>query len=436
MTTTAIVEPAVRRHVRAALLRLSPFEVTRRPVDWAIDGALFAVALLLWWWNSLPGAHPQIPGWFWPLDQGLGLVACFLLWWSRRYPVVCALLVLLPGTVAITAGFPTLVLIYRLALLARPVVSVLITALHILCALPYHAVVPIPGLNWVAWLIVLPLTYALALCLGLLVRARRHVVEGLRAAAERDRESYERRIVDTRREERERIAREMHDVLAHRISLLSVHAGALEYRAGSAAALSPEEVRRAATVIRENAHLAVEDLRELLDLLRDDTEDRGSMHPQPRLADVAGLAREAQAAGQRVDLVMEVDGGQVRESVQRTAYRVVQESLTNARKHAPGAAVRVRVTGGGDGLRVLVENPVPVGVTNTDLTHTDLGQPPPIRSGPGHLELRRATTAVPTGGGAGLIGLAERVRLDGGTLTSGIDTGRFRVCADLPGGTR
>jgi signal transduction histidine kinase len=436
MTTTATVGPAVRRHARAALLRLSPLEVKRRPVDWAIDGALFAVALLLWWWNSSPGAHPQIPEWFWPLDQALGLAACLLLWWTRRYPVVCALLVLLPGTVAITAGFPTLVVIYRLALLARPVVAVLITGLHILCALPYHAVVPIPGLDWVAWLIVLPLTYALALCLGLLVRARRHVVEGLRATAERDRESYERRILDTRREERERIAREMHDVLAHRISLLSVHAGALEYRAGSAAALSADEVRQAATVIRENAHLAVEDLRELLELLRDDADELGSMHPQPRLADVAGLAREAQAAGQRVDLLLEVEDGQVRESVQRTAYRVVQESLTNARKHAPGAAVRVRVTGGADGVRVLVENPVPVGVTNTDLAHLELGHPHV-----GHAELvpteaRRSAPPVPTGGGAGLIGLAERVRLDGGTLTSGIDAGRFRVCADLPGGAR
>jgi signal transduction histidine kinase len=445
MTTTVSVGRAARI-LHTVLLRVSPFEVRRRPVDWVIDGALFVVAVLMWGWNSLPGAHPQIPEWFWPLDQALGLAACLLLWWTRRYPVLCAVLVLLPGTVAITAGFPTLVVIYRLALLARPVVSVLITALHIVCALPYHAVVPIPGLGWVAWLIVLPLVYALALCLGLLVRARRHVVEGLRASAERDRESYERRIVDTRREERERIAREMHDVLAHRISLLSVHAGALEYRAGSAAALSVEEVRQAATVIRENAHLAVEDLRELLELLRDDDAALGRMQPQPRLADVAGLAVEARSAGQRVDLLVDVDGREVRDTVQRTAYRVVQESLTNARKHAPGAAVRVRVTGGADGLRVVVENPVPVGVTNTDLAHTDLGHPGPGFPGQGlpgqgligqgRPGLGRGAPASPAGGGAGLIGLAERVRLDGGTLTAGIDTGRFRVCADLPGGTR
>jgi signal transduction histidine kinase len=416
MTATATVEPVRRRILQATLRRVSPFAVPRRPVDWAVDGALFTVSVVLWWWNGLPEVHPQIPAWFWPVDRALGLLACVLIWWTRRYPVFCALIVLLPGTVAITAGLPTLVVIYRMALLARPVTSLLITALHIVCALPYHAVVPIPGLVWVAWLIVLPLVYALALCVGLLVRARRHVIEGMRASAERDRESYERRIVDTRRDERERIAREMHDVLAHRISLLSVHAGALAFRAGSATALAPEEVRQAATVIRENAHLAVEDLRELLELLRDDPDALGSLHPQPRLADVADLAREAQAAGQRVDLIIDADGSQIRETVQRTAYRVVQESLTNARKHAPGAAVRVRVTGSEKGVRVLVENLVPVGVTNIDL-----------RSGP---------PPTPGGSGTGLIGLAERVRLDGGTLGSGIEAGRFRVCADLPGGTR
>jgi signal transduction histidine kinase len=106
----------------------------------------------------------------------------------------------------------------------------------------------------------------------------------------------------------------------------------------------------------------------------------------------------------------------VRDSVQRTVYRVVQESLTNARKHAPGAAVVVRVTGDDRSVRVLVDNPVPVGLTNADLAGSGQGGA--------------------TRGGTGLIGLAERVRLDGGSLSSGIETGRFRVLADLPGGTR
>jgi signal transduction histidine kinase len=408
--------PDVSRGWRRSLRRLSPFGIPRRPSEWVVDGLLFAIALAMWWWNSLPEVHPQILEGFWPIDRSLGLAACLLLWWTRRYPVACAVLFLVPGTLAITGGFPTLVAVYRVALRARPVVSLSITALHIALAVPYHAVAPLPGVTWLTWLIVIPLVYALAFSLGLLGRARQQVIDGLRASAAQDRAAYERQLVDTRRQERERIAREMHDVLAHRISLLSVHAGALEYRAGSATALSAEEVRQAATVIRQNAHLAVEDLRELLELLRQDSPELGTGSPQPRLSDLARLADEAHAAGQRVDLELDVDATGVRESVQRTAYRVVQESLTNARKHAPGTAVTVRVAGDAHSVLVLVDNPVPVGLTDADLA---------------------GGTASERGrGGTGLIGLAERVRLDGGTLHSGIEAGRFRVLAELPGGSR
>ncbi|MET1007319.1 MAG: histidine kinase [Propionibacteriaceae bacterium] len=406
MTTAPSVVPG--GSWRRVLEGLSPVGVARRPSDWATDAVLFALCLVQWWVNGLPEVNPQIPDWFWPIDRTTGLIACCLVWWTRRYPLVCALLLLIPGSIAITAALPTMIGIYRLALLRRPPVSVLVTGLHIVCALPYHFVIPIPGLPWLGWIIIILLIYALALCLGLLGRARRLVIEGLRSTAARDRERYEQRLVDTRREEREGIAREMHDVLAHRISLLSVHAGALEYRAQSSTALSTEEVSEAASVIRENAHLAVEDLRELLGLLRTDGGVLGTARPQPTLDDVAGLAAEAAAAGQCVELVVDADSSQVRETVQRTAYRIVQESITNARKHAPDARVQVQVTGDGDGVRVLVDNLVPVGITNADISP----------------------------GGSGLIGLAERVRLDGGTLASGIEAGHFRVLAELPNGDR
>ena len=130
--------------------------------------------------------------------------------------------------------------------------------------------------------------------------------------------------------------------------------------------------------------------------------------PNLGLADIDDLARESEAAGQQVDLVVDLDGAAVRESVQRTIYRVVQESLTNARKHAPHAPVRVQVTGGDEGIRVIVDNQVPIGVTDGDPLH----------------------------GGNGLIGLHERVRLEGGTLESGIEAGRFRVLVGLPDGPR
>ena len=217
------------------LHRLSPFAVPRRPGEWVADSVLFGVSILQWWWNGLPEVHPQIPAWFWPIDRAVGLFACLLIWWTRRYPLATALLLLVPGSIAITAGFPTLVGVSRLALLGRPRTAVLVTVLHIACAVPYHWVVPIPAMPWEVWIVVMPLLYALALCIGLLGRSRRQVIAGLRESAARDRERYEERVADTRRDERERIAREMHDVLAHRISLLSVHAGALEYRAASPA---------------------------------------------------------------------------------------------------------------------------------------------------------------------------------------------------------
>lgn len=144
------------------------------------------------------------------------------------------------------------------------------------------------------------------------------------------------RVEQAQHQAREAIAREIHDVLGHRLSLLSVHAGALEYHPGASA----EDVARAAKVIRESAHQALQDLREVVGVLRAPV---GEL-PQPTLADLQQLVAESGQAGMRVDLREEVHGA-VPGRVGRTAYRTVQEALTNARKHAPGAEVRVSLTG-------------------------------------------------------------------------------------------
>jgi glucose-6-phosphate-specific signal transduction histidine kinase len=206
----------------------------------------------------------------------------------------------------------------------------------------------------------------------------------------------------------------MHDVLAHRISLLSVHAGALAYRtaqaeSGQGRALSGAEVTGAVRVIRDSAHQALAELGEVLSVLRADQPDGdGRGAPQPMLADLPRLVEEARSAGQRVTLELDpalTNGRQPRPQDQRTVYRVVQEGLTNARKHAPDARVVVRVAGEpGTGLAVAVTNPLPVGV---------------------------AAVEIP-GAGAGLTGLAERVGLDGGTLDHGPVDGAFRLAARLP----
>ena len=386
--------------------RLSP-AVGRTRGEWAADWALFALALLVGWLMANPIAYPQIGGWWWPWDIALGLLSSVSIWWTRRYPLAVGILLIVPGAVSITAMVGALVAVYRMGLLAPIRWALLLTALHVLAALPYHAVAPVPGMTWLVWLIVVPLMYALTLCIGLLGRARRQLIVGLRESAARDRERYEERLATTQRDERERIAREMHDVLAHRISLLSMHAGALEYRARSPHPPDARELQESAGVIRQNAQGAVEDLRELLGLLRSDGE-LGAAAPQPRLSDLSRLLDDAAAAGQHVDFDSDARPDRLRETTQRAAYRVVQEALTNARKHAPAAPVTVRLHQDRAQLTITTSNPVPPGITRWDLPAE----------------------------GNGLIGLEERVRIEGGWFRAGVEEGEFRIVAELPAGTR
>lgn len=393
---------------------LDPLTPARRPGEWVSDSIVFTLSVAVWATYAFTDAD-QItePAWYGVADTVLGAAACCSLWWLRRYPRAVGIWLIVPGSISIAAGFAVLAGVYRVAVLTRPRWSVMITLGHIAFALPYHAFIPVPGMTWTMWLITIPLLYLLMLSFGLLSRSRRQVIAGLTLEAEREREGYERRLVDLRRAERERVAAEMHDVLAHRLSLLSVHAGALEYRtahdvqAGTAPALRPEEVNAAATVIRENAHQAIEELRDVLLVLREgDPDDTlGSGRPQPRLDDLPDLVAEAIDAGQRVDLRFDrADLPPVREPVQRTAYRIVQECLTNARKYASRSLVTIEITAGDEDLRVLVHNPVPPGLTASQIP----------------------------GAGTGLAGLAERARVDGGQLDVGIVAGQFMVAAELP----
>jgi signal transduction histidine kinase len=231
---------------------------------------------------------------------------------------------------------------------------------------------------------------------GLFVRARRELVRSLRAQGDRSAD-------EARAAERRRIAREMHDVLAHRLSLLSVHAGALEFHPDAPA----EEVAEAAGVIRESARAALDELRGVIGVLREDGGDSLTQPPQPTLADLAALVKESLAAGMRVSARIELGDATPPAAVGRTAYRIAQEGLTNARKHAPGAAVTLTVRAPDRALEVEVRSLAPVAV-----------------AGPG--------SALP-GAGTGLIGLTERVSLAGGELEHGVDAdGAFVLRARLP----
>ncbi|TDC60007.1 sensor histidine kinase [Actinomadura sp. GC306] len=260
---------------------------------------------------------------------------------------------------------------------------------------------PPGGISFGWWLLLITAAYGALIGWGALARARRALLVSLAERARRAEAEQGRRVAEARMAERTRIAREMHDVLAHRLSLLATYAGALEYRPDA----PPERLARAAGVVRAGVHQALEELREVILLLRtDDAEDEG--RPQPVLADVPRLVAESRDAGAAVELRDGVGGAAVPAPVGRTAYRVVQEGLTNARKHAAGRRVRVVLAGRpGTGLEIDIRNALPAGPA----------------AGP----------AAP-GSGTGLVGLTERVRLAGGRLDHEAAAGEFRLHAWLP----
>jgi signal transduction histidine kinase len=192
----------------------------------------------------------------------------------------------------------------------------------------------------------------------------------------------------------------MHDVLAHKVSLVALHAGALEVNPG----VGPEQVERTAALVRGTAREALEDLRRVLGVLRSEAGDDAVLAPQPGLDQLERLVASSRAAGVPVELDVTVAGAPP-DLVGRTAYRVVQEALTNVHKHARGAATCVRVVGGpGAGLEVEVTNRPPV-----------------------------SPDSLLPGAGLGLVGLTERVSLTGGELECGPrPDGGWRVTARMP----
>lgn len=349
------------------------------------------------------------------LDPVLGVLLSLSLWWRRRFPLALSLVALVLSTFTVGTGAATVILLFTLAVHRPWPVSVPVNLLQIPVSFIHLRFTTGTTEDW-GTLVFGALVGLMVLAWGIAVRARRQLVLSLRTAAEQERRQTELRLVDARRGERSSIAREMHDVLAHRISLLSVHAGALEYRtrqaeAGDAAALTASEVHDAVAVIRENAHQALEELREVLTVLRSDGTEEGSDEtgtgaPQVAVADLEALVDEARSAGQQVRLSVDAPGlEEARPQLQRTVFRVVQEGLTNARKHAPEVPVNVALRGT-PGDEVVVE------VTNV----TQISPP----------------RSVIPGAGAGLAGLTERVTLEGGTLEAAASGGAFRLRVRLP----
>ncbi|MEU3452946.1 histidine kinase [Micromonospora sp. NPDC006766] len=394
----------------------SPTKVARRTTrDWLVDSVCFllAVGWLLFAVADARRPAPEIalntgPAWLIPVDTMLGVLACVSLWFRRRWPVGLAVAMLPLALFSATAAAALLIVVFNVVVHRPfPIAAGLVGAHLLTTAAVFNQFRPDPSMPfWLAtiWTVVF---IGLVMAWGMFVRARRQLVLSLRDRAERAEAEQQLRMAQARQLERTRIAREMHDVLAHRISLLSLHAGALEFRPDA----PPEEIARAAGVIRGSAHSVLQDLREVIGVLRTDSgggESSVPERPQPTLADVPALIEESRAAGMRITVADLVSAPEtVPAAVGRSAYRIVQEGLTNARKHAAGTAVAVHLAGApGEGLTVEIRNRWPVG----DIP------------GPG----------IP-GTGTGLVGIGERVSLAGGRLEYGRDdSGDFRLVAWLP----
>lgn len=236
------------------------------------------------------------------------------------------------------------------------------------------------------------------LAVGLWIGARRQMLAGLAERAERLEREHAANVERARAAERTRIAREMHDTVAHQVSLMVVHAGALELDGPD------QQTRNTAELIRATGREALTNLRQVLHVLR--TPAAGPPAPQPTLADLDRLLQQSRAAGLPVHRTDRGEARPVPVTTQHAAYRVVQEALTNVHKHAASAATEVTVRYGQADLELRVHNVRPP------------AGPPAVR--------------LP-GSGLGLAGLGERVRLAGGQFRAGPDPdGGFTVVARIP----
>ena len=369
-------------------------------------GALTAATL----WGQASG---DISSALLTLDIAAGLASCALLPVLLRWPVPGALMLAVLAALSPAATPASTYATLHVSLRRRFPVAVAVAGAGVAGLLIRGIWRPISSLSSLWWVVLVLVAEAALVGWGELSRARQALLESLREQARRAEAEQAGRIAEARAAERASIAREMHDVLAHRLSLLATYAGALEYRPDA----PPEQLARAAGVVRAGVHQALDELREVIGVLRDD-DPAAVARPQPGLADLEALIGETRGAGTEVNLAERITRPEdLPDSLGRTAYRIVQEGLTNARRHAPGHPVRLLLDGRpGDCLLVELVNPM-VPVSSAEA---------PSPAGP---ELNGSGA----GTGTGLIGLTERVRLTGGEIDHGVaPDGEFRLRASLP----
>lgn len=394
--------------------RRLPFPHPRAAMPSVVDGAL-AIALggtsLAYLSGVLPGMVDS-PGIGWT-TVGLTALQTLPLGWRRRAPFVVWLAV-----TAAAGAWATLHYGETMAyLFAAPFALGNVAAIGTRRAAATAAAL-VGGGFLVLWLVAgaNPLSaevvlaaamFATAWVLGDNVRRRRAytaLVEDRAARMERAREEHAQRLV---LEERTRIARELHDVVAHHVSLIAVQAETGPYLVER----GPDRAAEGFAAIGTTARTAMTEMRRLLGVLRDDPGDGGEASaraPQPGIGDLAALVDAAEQAGLAVDLQVGGEARPLPPGLELSAYRIVQEALTNVRKHAPATRATVAIDYGADALRLRVAD------DGTD------GPPPRANGGGG-------------GSGQGLVGMRERVTMLGGRLEAGpAPGGGFVVTATMP----
>lgn len=335
-------------------------------------------------------------------DLAVGVAGCVAMVWRRRWPLALAIVTTVASGFTSAIGGVALLAVFSLAVHKPMRYAVSAALASFVTALTNRWLYPEGQESLLAVLVFWSLMDAVAVGWGTMVRNRRQLLISLAERARTVEAEQRERIANARATERERLAREMHDVLAHRMSLLSVHAGALEFRPDA----PPEDIRRAAGVIRAGVHQMLVDLRDVIAMLREDSEDFAQ--PTRSLSTLPTLFGEAEEAGSQIRATIDIcDLDDVPGVVSRAAYRIVQEGLTNARKHAGAVPVTVHISGGpGDGLSVRIHQPLSMAANS-------------------------AIEPIP-GAKSGLVGINERVTLAGGELSYGVVERNFVLTARLP----
>jgi signal transduction histidine kinase len=340
------------------------------------------------------------PRWVFPLF----LVGDLALLWRRRLPAVAAVGFFAPfalhafitsaGVEGAFALFPAMVVLYSLGAYAadRSLVAgilgvVALSAVHDTHDPQLHLSNSDEVWNYILWVSV----QGLVLMAGVAVATRRKAMEASRRA---ERLEQERR--DAVADERAKIARELHDVVTHNVNVVVMQAMA----AHGVLSTDPDRARAPLEAIETSGREALAEMRRMLGVLR---EDEPMLAPQPGAGDVARLAHTLRATGQQIDCTLSGDLESLSPGLGMVVYRIVQEALTNAMKHAAGAQVQLGVT--------ILDGCVEVRV------HNDPGK----------------GESAPTGAGQGLVGMSERAALFGGELHAGPSSdGGFLVVARLP----